>query len=249
MENNSGRILLVDDEESFRLPIGVFLRHSGFQCDCANDAIAAVPLLKANDYDLLLSDIQMPGNAGLALIQEIPQIQAGLPVILITGSPTVETAVQAMQLSVFGYLIKPVDLGKLLDLARKAIQECLTYRALCGSRNQVQQWLQDLRRMEEVTRPGSNATGGDAMGLYPPLMMGNMVQMLHHLSRYFSVLSRQKEQIAWLNADEQTSIVAAMQEAVSVLEKSKNFYKCKEFGDLRKKLAALMDSIPPHPLK
>lgn len=137
-----GKILLADDDEQFRQGLAALLRREGYDCQCAVDASQALALLRASEFDALLSDIYMPGNAGLELIEGVPQITAGLPVILMTGRPSVETAVKSMKFCVAGYLVKPPELKELLPLLDKAIEggracrridrRCGNYRSLRG---------------------------------------------------------------------------------------------------------------------
>lgn len=108
----SGHILLADDEESFLSTTARLLRREGYTCDCAKDASTAIQMLREQEYDVLISDIRMPGNDDLELIREASQIAKGLPVILITGYPTVQTAIQSVGVNVSSYLVKPIDVAQ-----------------------------------------------------------------------------------------------------------------------------------------
>ena len=90
-----GRILIADDEETFLMSTADLLRNEGFECDCAPDATSAAQMLRSGDHDLLIADIKMPGNFELEFIRDLPQIAEGLPVILVTGYPTLDTAIQS----------------------------------------------------------------------------------------------------------------------------------------------------------
>src|SRR4051812_49288097 len=98
--NRQSRILLADDDDIFRETTASFLRKIGYECVCAPDAIKALELLGESCFDLLISDIEMPGNDDLRLIRELSVMAAGLPVILLTGHPTVQTAVKSIRLPV-----------------------------------------------------------------------------------------------------------------------------------------------------
>jgi len=119
MENH-GQVLLADDEEIYLLSTADLLRQEGFSVDCAKDAYEAARLLREFRYDVLISDIRMPGNPDMSLIQGIPEPNAGIPVILMTGYPSAPTAIQAIDLSVLAYLVKPIDFEDLL----LRVQEC-----------------------------------------------------------------------------------------------------------------------------
>ena len=91
-----GQLLLADDEEIFLQSTADLLRLEGFSVDCAKDAHEAARLLREFRYDVLISDIRMPGNLDLALVHGISEPNAGIPVILMTGYPSAPTAIQAI---------------------------------------------------------------------------------------------------------------------------------------------------------
>src|SRR5689334_4884686 len=100
----SGHILIADDEQTFLDSTADLLRREGYQVQCAPDAPSAVALLRQNSFDLLIADINMPGNPDLELISEVRRSATGLPVILVTGYPSTKTAIHAVQLAVVSYL-------------------------------------------------------------------------------------------------------------------------------------------------
>ena len=115
------RILIADDEESVLLSTADLLRIEGYECACASDAKTAVDMLRKKKYDLLIADIKMQGNSDLQLIKKLPEIVGRMPVILVTGYPSMSSAVQSIKLPVVGYLIKPFEFTELLSVAQSAI--------------------------------------------------------------------------------------------------------------------------------
>ena len=115
------RILIADDEESVLLSTADLLRIEGYECACAADAKTAVHMLRKKKYDLLIADIKMQGNSDLQLIKKLPEIAHRMPVILVTGYPSLSSAVQSIELPVVGYLIKPYEFSELLTVAQGAI--------------------------------------------------------------------------------------------------------------------------------
>lgn len=87
--HSPARILVADDDEMFGSFLVEFFRREGCTCDRVLEAVAAERHLRENEYDLLVADIFMPGNVGLELIENLPQIAAGLPVILLTDRKSV----------------------------------------------------------------------------------------------------------------------------------------------------------------
>jgi len=115
------RLLLADDEETFLRATTELLRDEGYACDHAADGFQALGLLSARRYDLLIADLQMPGNLQFELIEQVELLAPGMPVLVITGDPTLGSAIRAVELPVVAYLVKPFDFGDLLHHVQKAV--------------------------------------------------------------------------------------------------------------------------------
>lgn len=116
------RLLLVDDEETFLWATAELLRDEGYLCDCATDGYQALDFLSAHRYQLLIADLQMPGNMQFELIEKLEHLAPAMPVILVTGYPSLDSAIRAVELPVIAYLIKPFDFDDLLRPLRKTLQ-------------------------------------------------------------------------------------------------------------------------------
>lgn len=101
----AGRILITDDEETFLHSTAALLQQEGYECTCAIDIKTALEHLNASHYDLFIADIKMPGNPDLEFIRTIPQVAEGLPVILVTGYPSLRSAIDSLELPVSAYLL------------------------------------------------------------------------------------------------------------------------------------------------
>ncbi len=119
----SKRILIADDEESFLYSTADILRREGYECGCATDARTATDMLGRENYDLLIADIKMPGNSDLEFISALPKIAEGMPVILVTGYPSLNSAIESVQLPVVAYLVKPFELNELLVRVKDVITD------------------------------------------------------------------------------------------------------------------------------
>ena len=93
-----GRILVADDDETFLYSTADLLRREGYQCDCALDGATAAEILRSHTHDLFIADVKMPGNSDLELVKEARDVAKGIPVILVTGHPSLDTAVEAIEL-------------------------------------------------------------------------------------------------------------------------------------------------------
>jgi excisionase family DNA binding protein len=116
------RLLLVDDDEGTRILLTKMLE-TDYDVDTAIDGAGALDALRREGpgYDLLISDLNMPGMDGIALIREVKAINAGLPIIIITGYSTERSAIDAVNLRVAGYLTKPFRDHQVLEAAARAL--------------------------------------------------------------------------------------------------------------------------------
>lgn len=116
-------ILIVDDSPEVREILVDMLDTSSHRCIVAGDAEEALKQLASTCVDLVLTDMQMPGQSGLDLIERIKSIDDSVPVILITGFPSVDTAVDAMKRGAVDFISKPFDYHNVLHLVAKALRE------------------------------------------------------------------------------------------------------------------------------
>jgi len=117
------RILIVDDEESIRRSLAGILSDEGFEIDSVADGERALTALSEGQQapDLVLLDIAMPGRDGVEILAEIRQAWPALPVVMMSGHGTIETAVRATQLGAFDFIEKPLSIEKLLLTLRHAL--------------------------------------------------------------------------------------------------------------------------------
>ena len=117
------RILVVDDEATIRDLLSKTLALAEYDVDLAPDGRAALDRLRMIPYDLLITDLKMPGVDGLTVIREARRLKADLPVIIITGFSNEASAIEAVNLGVSGYLTKPFRVPRVLAAAAKALGE------------------------------------------------------------------------------------------------------------------------------
>ena len=110
-----GSILVVDDEERQREIYREILQDEGYQTETAPSGEAALRLLTQRRFDLVLTDLNLTGMTGIQLLSEILGADPTVAVILITGYPSIQSAIEATKRGVYQYLEKPVDRDKLLE--------------------------------------------------------------------------------------------------------------------------------------
>ena len=117
------RVLVVDDEATIRDLLSKTLALAEYDVDLAPDGRTALERLRMISYDLLITDLKMPGVDGLTVIREARRLKADLPVIIITGFSNEASAIEAVNLGVSGYLTKPFRVPRVLAAASKALGE------------------------------------------------------------------------------------------------------------------------------
>ncbi len=121
--NARPRILVVDDEAAIRELLSKTLALAEYDVDLAPDGAAAIERLRLIPYDLLITDLKMPGVDGLTVVREARRLKADIPVVIITGFSTEASAIEAVNLGVSGYLTKPFRVPRVLATAAKALGE------------------------------------------------------------------------------------------------------------------------------
>jgi EAL domain-containing protein (putative c-di-GMP-specific phosphodiesterase class I) len=113
-----GRVLVVDDEHALARSVARVLSGAGYTVTTVGDGAAGIEALKRSEFDVILSDIQMPGMSGVDLLRLVREHDLDVPVVLMTADPRVETAAMAVELGALQYLVKPVP----IDVLRAAIE-------------------------------------------------------------------------------------------------------------------------------
>lgn len=239
-----GLVLLADDEHLVRAGLGGLLNRLGYQCVDAASGSEALEKLRTTSFEAMISDIHMPGNVGLELIASVPQIAAGLPVILLTGRPTVETAAKSVRLAVAAYLTKPPDTNELCAILDDVIARHRGFRALQTGRARLTRCSEELAQVEAALRSARSVEAGAPMAGYLRVTLQQVMLMLSDIAQATTQLDRPG---AGHHALEQVDLVAAMRRTVDVLERTKRHFKSKDLADLRKDLEKLLGRSPATP--
>jgi two-component system response regulator GlrR len=116
-------VLLVDDDENLLRLMAIRLKGEGYQVHSVTGGKEALKVLGTKNFDVVLSDLRMPGLDGLSLFEEIMSLRKDIPVVLMTAHGTIQDAVEATQRGVFGFLTKPIDHDELRQLLTKAVAQ------------------------------------------------------------------------------------------------------------------------------
>ena len=144
-----GRILVVDDEDLFRVSTTELLRVAGFDCLQADSRGHALALLRERPVDVLVLDLMLGGEPQLELMQRIGAAPESPAVILVTGYPSIESAVSAADLGVSGYFVKPFEIDDLIERLDDGIRR----RRLAVMLNEAESSLRSVSdRLSELAR-------------------------------------------------------------------------------------------------
>jgi DNA-binding NtrC family response regulator len=121
--SESPRILVIDDEESIRRTISLTLRHAGYKVDTAENGKQAVTMAEQVFYNLALIDIRLPDMEGTELLTALKQTTPQMVKIILTGYPTLDNAVKAINQGVDAYLIKPVNTVQMLTVVKEHLDK------------------------------------------------------------------------------------------------------------------------------
>jgi DNA-binding NtrC family response regulator len=114
-------ILVVEDEAKMRRLLELELADQDFRAQTVPDAETALKLLNTNQFDLIVTDLKLPGMSGIEFLQAVKRANAAIPIIIMTAFGTVESAVEAMKIGASDYVLKPFSLAELVLVIRKEL--------------------------------------------------------------------------------------------------------------------------------
>jgi DNA-binding response OmpR family regulator len=151
--NENSMILVIDDDAVLRSTLARILTRTGCQVLTAANGAEAISLLEQRVVDLVYLDIQLPEMNGLEVLALLRESYPGLPVILLTGYGTVQSAIQALRLGATDYLLKPLDPEVLLARTQIALHEVIVERRKAQLRSQISGLQAELHSLEQETLP------------------------------------------------------------------------------------------------
>lgn len=118
-----GRVLVVDDELYIQEILKATLEDDGYECMAVSDADQALAALASHEFDVMFTDIRMPGKKGTELLQDIKTAYPEVIVIMITALDNADTAIESMRLGAYDYIVKPFNLDQVLVSANRALDK------------------------------------------------------------------------------------------------------------------------------
>jgi response regulator RpfG family c-di-GMP phosphodiesterase len=185
----------------------------------------------------------MPGNDDLRLVRDLAVVAGGLPVIILTGFPSTESAIASIELPVAAYLRKPVQWDVLLARIESAIGRFRIYRSMRRTEEQLEALRDEFRQVtspNQIVKPG--ATTVDA---FLALTLRNVMGSLSSLESLGQALSGRPvagTPCQLLNCPRGLQLQQALRETVAVLEETKSSFKSKTLANLRERLELLLET-------
>jgi len=163
--NITGHILIIDDEAPLRKTLARVLQQAGFEVTTAETAEQGLEFLKSTRFDLIFTDLRMPGMQGLDALKHIHLVDPNLPVILFTAQPDVNSAVEGLRYGAIDYLVKPLKPEVIIERTRSILaqnQREKRKREILNQIEALQIELKNLDGREEPSTPVASAPTSEA---------------------------------------------------------------------------------------
>ena len=131
------RILIIDDSQDVCAHLAEYLRAEGFEVETSTEGAAGISLLESSSYDIVLTDLKMPGVDGMEVLRYLKEHAPESICIILTGYGTIKNSVEAIKLGAFDYLTKPVKLDEILITIQRALEHRDLKRENINLRNQL----------------------------------------------------------------------------------------------------------------
>ena len=238
-------ILVVDDDELGCRAVCRLLEQQGYHCQESHSGTEALKTMETACFGLIIADINMEGNTRLEFIQSLRNRETPLPIILITGHPSIETAAAATSLNAAAYLLKPLNTDRLLQIVREEFSRQSVFSALQEHRRKQEEGQRLMQALETAFRQSTGSGANTALQSYITLTFDQVVDSLLDLKTMMEIAmahSPNESLIEKLNASRPLVLITAIQDAIQVLDRTRNSFRSKELASLRQKLERLLDA-------
>jgi DNA-binding NarL/FixJ family response regulator len=206
-------VLIADDETLVSTPLRKMLIGQGHYVECVETGWDAARALATGRFELLVTDICMPGNTALDVLRSPEVQQMKIPVIVITGHPSVETAIDALRLAVVDYFVKPVPPQPFLDSVQRALERRTAMRTV----REIEERVGSMSAVLQSVKSTLEAAGQPLFSPMPLSGRGEDQAIRHRLqSDEFAMLSRREREILGMIAKGESTSTVAVRLSISV---------------------------------
>lgn len=246
-----GNVLLADDEETFLEATSDLFEEEGFACHSVRNAEELGRVLHgAWDFDVLITDLNMPGNRVMELVSEVRTQTQHLPVIVVTGYPSLPTAVESVRLHVLEYFIKPVEFSALLAAVKKGIQHKEVLRTVQRAQKEAASRAERLAALEEALQ-SYGASVSDPLVKENLLTEPEMSELKIQVEGLSQFLEHGKERTGPMpnpSSADYFRLRESVYDTIQVLQKTKSAFRSKDLAALRRRLEDVLQKTA-EPLK
>lgn len=166
-EASKSKLLIVEDEENMREVLKILLESEGFEATCAMDATEGIEWLNKEIFDIIITDIKMPGGNGFQILKKAQEISPETLVVMITAFGTTEAAIEAMKLGAYDYIHKPFKIDEIRLVVNKAIEK----RRLRGEVSILRQKIRTTYELGNIFY--KNHQMQELLGIIPKIALSN----------------------------------------------------------------------------
>lgn len=189
-------ILLVDDELSVLTSVSWALGKNGFEVSAASDGLQAVEALRSRSFDLVITDLKMPGMSGLEVLQQAKELYPEIGVFILTGYGDINSAIQSLQLGADDYLLKPCDIDELL---RKTTRIFERQKLLVQLQIQNEQLILEIETRKNAEEQLKFAR--DELERLVALRTEELVKTVEYLNNAIAALTRREQELQEKNQE------------------------------------------------
>lgn len=237
------RVLVMDDDPGCLGVVCHLLRRAGYECRPASNTDAATQTIQTETFDLLILDTGEPATGRLQTIRQLAQLAEGSAMILTTGYPTLEVALEAFRLPVIAYLIKPVPKEELLENVQCAMLWTRTKRLASEAAERLERSRRSLAALARQFPVRLTAPSCNPLNAFAALTIEHVLDSILDLKALILALSGVREvrqPCHLLECPRLHHLASAVAKAATVLERTKRAFKSKELGNLRAELEEVL---------
>lgn len=240
-------VLFIEDDPSVQGMLKKLLTRNGYRVTVCDNADMARQRLSGENFNVILSDIVLPGNENFEFISEIGAQPELPPIILITAYPSPNTLNASQRLLIFSYLAKPFENELLLDRLRQAVVFNSITENVRASKTRLTDWINQLEDLESLLKSPFRSDAAVPIEYFIDLTLQNILHPLNDLremvKRVALIPQEQQHACKLFSCPRLELQLKALRETTQVLSNTKKAFKSKELGELRKKLEGILNTL------
>ncbi|MCE5230709.1 hypothetical protein LLG95_14105 [bacterium] len=234
-----GKILLAGDIESGLKNLLCPLQERGHRCSWVDARESAASLLKSAAFDLFICGLEHHDEPDMDLVGRINSVNQGIPVLIVTRNPSVESAARAVRLGVKAYLIEPFDLDEVLELVEQNVSVCQERRACSSVLERMEGWTKEVSTLEKYLNQDHGEPDRLELQKFVPLTIGRILGSVLDLKTLLDAVAEKETEYHTchlLACPRLNACEGMLRETIATIEKTKNYFKSRDLHELRVRL-------------